>query len=1304
RTDAFGVAATVLPTDHRVNEGEWRITAEVEGRTAEVRVPVRRYELPKMRVDLTTEGTFALPGDTVRAHLNAAYLFGEPVTDAAVSIDARTANGVFVATLDGRTNAEGRMDFEVTIPESLRSAALEESGDTLLLSARVVDTAAQEERGSGSLILAAAPLRIHLVTESIDAGVESPLWVLVTDPLGRPLRATVEVTTIDQVAETSASGIAELRFVPPAGTLDLEVTATDGAERTHTRRFSLGASGDETRLRIQPDRAFYRAGDVARISVDASADVERVWVDVYRGASGVLSTAVDVRGGRARLELPITDALGGMLVVDAFALTGAGETIRTSRPLVVERDDQLRVTVSADRETFGPGEEARLDVRVEDGAGVPQVASVGLSVVDEAVFRLGGEPTTTIQRAFGLDTSALPPGAQVAGRTADDVLGISDAAEREQLTRVLFASAGNPSAPSFSYNSIAEEMPRVRSSLEQKLRSDTNAHFEELRPMVQSGWITERNIDTLLRGQSWTDPFGRLYRLTVEGEDTWSRMLRVACDGPDELTDTADDVEISVSVGNLLYGYDDALNGGAEFADEDGAGAPRAAGRPEPGAPADPGPAPEPAPPPMAPTGAMEGVRADFRETVLVQPTLVTDTSGAASVVVPLADSITTWRVSAEASSRAGHIGSARHAMRTFQDFFVDFTPPARLRRGDIVEVPAIVYNYLDARADVAVTLEGDDWFVLESGPTQNVSLGPAEVRAVRFRMRVTRAGQQLLSLRATAGSVSDALARTVDVYPDGQPEDESFSGLLESTRSHTVTTPDDAVEGGTSVELVLTPGFAAEAVSGIESMLHEPNGCFEQTTATAWPNTMVANYLEATGQMTTERREEVVALVTRGYQRLLTFESPTGGFNWWGDDDPGNRILSAIMLWHLKDLETVLEPDVAVRDRTLQWLLSQQNADGSWEAGDALHAGNEVLGTSKARTTAFIAWALGHTGWAEPEVERAAGWLRSNVPPEDDLYANALAANALAGVDPRGTSTMDLFARLDRMKIDGAETGTSWASDAPSWTGASGEAGSIETTGLVAYALMRADAFRDNSDGAMRFILANKDSVGTWYNTQATMNALRALSAAVAGTRTESAGTILVSVNGEVTQRIDVDADNRDLYRRFDLGALAGTNEVRLDFEGTGEVSYRVVRRAYRPVLPGAVGPLSLTIEHDTTSTQVGVPVLCTARVTNNDEAGARDQVIVRIGRAPGFNPITEDLEQLVANGLVSRYEVRADDVTLYLMGLAGGETRALSLRMIPALALEATAPASSVYAYYEPSIRQSVDPVSFVVTAANP
>src|SRR5690606_36732397 len=98
------------------------------------------------------------------------------------------------------------------------------------------------------------------------------------------------------------------------------------------------------------------------------------------------------------------------------------------------------------------------------------------------------------------------------------------------------------------------------------------------------------------------------------------------------------------------------------------------------------------------------------------------------------------------------------------------------------------------------------------------------------------------------------------------------------------------------SVVVTVTPGFTADAAKGVEGMLREPNGCFEQTTASAWPNTMVAHVLEETGELTGDKREQTLGMITRGYQRLLTFESPTGGYNWWGDNDPGNRILSAIM------------------------------------------------------------------------------------------------------------------------------------------------------------------------------------------------------------------------------------------------------------------------------------------------------------------------------------------------------------------------------------------------------------------------
>jgi hypothetical protein len=301
----------------------------------------------------------------------------------------------------------------------------------------------------------------------------------------------------------------------------------------------------------------------------------------------------------------------------------------------------------------------------------------------------------------------------------------------------------------------------------------------------------------------------------------------------------------------------------------------------------------------------------------------------------------------------------------------------------------------------------------------------------------------------------------------------------------------------------------------------------------------------------------------------------------------------------------------------------------------------------------------------------------------------------------PDDPTAQALFARLDQAKVVRDDENLMWPTDTPSWTGAEGDTAAIETTGLVAYALMEAQAYADDAAGAMRFILANKDSVGTWYNTQATMNALRALSAAAEVRGSDALGTVRLTVNGVLAEEIVMDEDNRDLYRRFDVTELSqlGDNAIELEFAGTGEVSYRLTRRAYRPVVPGAEGPLSLTLEYDTTETQVGVPVRAVARATN-DDAGTRDQVIVQVGRAPGFEPMREDLDALVASGLAARYEIRTDDVTFYLMGLESGETRELAFRLTPGLEVDATAPASTVYAYYEPALRHVVEAERFIVT----
>ncbi|MEM9188766.1 MAG: MG2 domain-containing protein, partial [Myxococcota bacterium] len=409
-TDEFGVASIAVPTDVRVNEGEWRFSAEVDGRRTELAIPVERYNLPKMRIDVTADREFALPGDQVSGELRAGYLFGEPVINGSVRLQATTLDGRLVGEASGSTDATGAFSFSFEVPEALRSEALEERGDTLSITATVVDTADQREAGGTQLPLAAAPLRLNLLPElgRFELGGENLAYLLVTDPLGRPLVADVTLSgAATDVLATNAEGIAELR-VSPAADAVLEVAAVDGAGRSHARNFSL--MGSESELQVVTDRGTYAEGDRAELRVFAAADVSRVYVDVYRGAANVLSTEVNLTDGEGTVALPIREELGGLLVVDAMALTDDGETLRSSRAMLVEQDSGIQVAVSSAAGTYRPGEEATLEVAVTDPAGAPQIASVGLTVVDEAAFALGGEPQVQIGQVFVFDTQVLPAG------------------------------------------------------------------------------------------------------------------------------------------------------------------------------------------------------------------------------------------------------------------------------------------------------------------------------------------------------------------------------------------------------------------------------------------------------------------------------------------------------------------------------------------------------------------------------------------------------------------------------------------------------------------------------------------------------------------------------------------------------------------------------------------------------------------------------------------------------------------------------------------------------------------------------
>src|SRR6476620_10986408 len=133
-----------------------------------------------------------------------------------------------------------------------------------------------------------------------------------------------------------------------------------------------------------------------------------------------------------------------------------------------------------------------------------------------------------------------------------------------------------------------------------------------------------------------------------------------------------------------------------------------------------------------------------------------------------------------------------------------------------------------------------------------------------------------------------------------------------------------------------------------------------EQTSSSAYPNVLAVDYVKkarvassAKFRMTAEQYLNV------GYQKLLTFERPGGGFDWWGNGTP-LVWLSAYALQEFNDMAKVYPIDKGIITRTQAWLMKQQEADGTWSKIGATHAVSiESMKDPKLLLTSYVAWSM---------------------------------------------------------------------------------------------------------------------------------------------------------------------------------------------------------------------------------------------------------------------------------------------------------------------------------------------------------
>src|SRR6202008_146495 len=184
----------------------------------------------------------------------------------------------------------------------------------------------------------------------------------------------------------------------------------------------------------------------------------------------------------------------------------------------------------------------------------------------------------------------------------------------------------------------------------------------------------------------------------------------------------------------------------------------------------------------------------------------------------------------------------------------------------------------------------------------------------------------------ATAGPYHDKVSRKLDVQPQGFPREISTGGMLErnGSKSFEFTFPGDVVRGSVSSVATVYPTPLASMTDALQSLLHEPNGCFEQTSSTSYPMVMAQQYFLTHTGIDPSIIDKTRGLLEVSYKRLTGFESRTKGYEWFGAD-PGHEALTAYGLMQFTDMSRVRSVDKDMLDRTRAWLLSRRDGKGGF-------------------------------------------------------------------------------------------------------------------------------------------------------------------------------------------------------------------------------------------------------------------------------------------------------------------------------------------------------------------------------------
>lgn len=452
-----------------------------------------------------------------------------------------------------------------------------------------------------------------------------------------------------------------------------------------------------------------------------------------------------------------------------------------------------------------------------------------------------------------------------------------------------------------------------------------------------------------------------------------------------------------------------------------------------------------------------------FKDTAYWNPSVHTDQSGNAKVTFKLPDNLTTWTLSAVASTTNTSVGQSTQEIIVGKQIVVRPIIPNILRIGDEVVLSTIVQNSSDKTQKFNIELKFDSGKV-ENEKVDNLEIKANESTQLYWKVKPDKENSKsklIFSAKAVNDSkLGDVVTQIIPVKVFGFEEKRAFVG--NDNKTYDIVLGSDVDRLKSSINLSLSPTVIGSLPTAIKYLIDYPYGCVEQTISRLVPALIAKRNKNLFDESL--KGKDVDKIIEKGLSRLVSLQKTNndGGWAWWYQGKSNFFVTSYVIEYLIEAQNSGYKVDPIMMNYAKSFT--------------SRYSDQENIRIEDKVSINYAAALLG-----EKSDLIAEGELKKLTP---DLLSIAIMSNFLNGNSDPNTNGLNIL--ISQAKNQG---------DSIYWeAGAKENFGSVEaSTALAIRAILLVKGDTVKATKAVRF-LANQRKYDYWANTYASSQVIRAL------------------------------------------------------------------------------------------------------------------------------------------------------------------------------------------------------------------